>query len=163
MSLGTGRHSCCTTAKAEPAFAQKEVTVPGNENRAVARRVLEDLVSLGRLEVVDQIYAPVFEFHDPTAQQTITTHEGIRNLTRDIRTRTPDIAIRIEEEIAEGDTVVHRWTATGHNAASGRSVSMIGISVYHLQEERIVSEYVVIDRLGIMRQLGIVPAQKTST
>jgi ketosteroid isomerase-like protein len=131
--------------------------VPIEENRAVARRVLDDLVSQGRFEVVDQIYAPAFEFRDPTAGQTITTHEGLRDLTHDIRTRTPDIAVLIEEEIAEGDTVVHRWTASGHDAGTGRFWTAPGISIYHLREGRIVSEYVVFDRLGLWRQLGMAP------
>lgn len=127
------------------------------ENRAVARRVLDDLVSQGRLEVVDQIYAQAFEFRDPTAGQTITTHEGIRDLTRDIRTRTPDIAIVIEEEIAEGDAVVHRWTASGHAAGTAKFWTAPGISIYHLHEAHIVSEYVVFDRLSLLRQLGTAP------
>ncbi len=131
--------------------------MPIGENRAVARRVLDDLVSQGRLEVVDQVYAPAFEFRDPTAGQTITTHEGMRELTRDIRTRTPDIAVLVEEEIAEGDAVVHRWTASGHDAGTGRFWTAPGISIYHLQEGRIVSEYVLPDRLALWRQLGMSP------
>ena len=135
--------------------------VPVEENRAVARRVLDDLVSQGRLEVVDQIYAQAFEFRDPTAGQTITTYEGIRDLTRDIRTRTPDIVILIEEEIAEGDAVVHRWTASGHDAATGRFWTAPGISIYHLQAGRVISEYVVVDRLGLLRQVGMAPVPGT--
>ena len=131
--------------------------MPVVENKAVARRVLEDLVTQGRVEVVDEIYAPSFEFSDPTAGQTITTYEGIKNLTRDIRTRTPDISIVIEEEIAEGDAVVHRWTARGHNALTGKSTTVPGISIYHLREGCIVSEYVIPDRLGLSRQLGLAP------
>ncbi len=132
--------------------------MPIEENRAVARRVLDDLVSQGQFEVIDQIYAQTFEFRDPTAGQVITTHEGLKELTRDIRTRTPDIAIVIEEEIAEGDVVVHRWTASGHDAGTGRSLTLPGISTYHLREGRIISEYVVVDRLGLLRQLGLAPA-----
>ncbi len=132
--------------------------MPTEENRAVARRVLDDLVSQGRFEVVDQIYAQTFEFRDPTAGQMITTHQGLRELTRDIRMRTPDIAFVIEEEIAEGDAVVHRWTASGHDARTGRCVTLPGISIYHLRHGRIVSEYVVVDRLGLLRQLGLAPA-----
>jgi ketosteroid isomerase-like protein len=135
--------------------------VPIEENRVVARRVLDELVSQGRVELVDHIYAGAFEFRDPTAGQTITTHEGMRDLTRDVRARTPDIAVLIEEEIAEGDVVVHRWTASGHNAQTGRFWTAPGISIYHLQDGRIASEYVVIDRLGLLRQLGMaaVPGQ----
>ena len=131
--------------------------MPVVENKAVARRVLEDLVTQGRFEVVEQIYAPSFEFQDPTAGQKITTHEGIKELIRDIRTRAPDISIAIEEEIAEGDAVVHRWTARGHNAATGKSITVAGISIYHLLEERIVSEYVIVDRLGLLQELGLTP------
>jgi hypothetical protein len=58
-------------------------TVPIEENRVVARRVLDDLVSQGRVELVDHIYARAFEFRDPTAGQTITTHEDMRDLTRE--------------------------------------------------------------------------------
>ena len=129
--------------------------MPIEENRAAARRVLDDLVSQGRLEVVDQIYAQAFEFRDPTAGHTVTTHEGMRDLTRDVRARTPDIAVRIEEEITEGDAVVHRWTASGHDAGTGRSWTAPGISIYHFQQGRIVSEYVLVDRLGLRRQLGM--------
>ena len=127
------------------------------ENRAVARRVLEDVVNQGRVELVDQIYAQAFEFSDPTAGQTITTHEGIRQLARDIRTRTPDVVFLIEEEIAEGDAVVHRWTASGHDAGTSRFWTAPGISIYHLYEGRIISEYVLPDRLGLLRQLGMAP------
>ena len=56
------------------------------ENKAVARRVLTGVVNQGRFELVDQIYAHAFESRDPTAEQTITTHDGIRELGRDIRT-----------------------------------------------------------------------------
>lgn len=77
--------------------------MPIEENRAVARRVLDDLVSQERFEVIGQIYAQAFEFREPTAGLTISTHEASGMLTRDIRMRTPDITIVIEEEIAEGD------------------------------------------------------------
>lgn len=41
--------------------------MPIEENRAVARHVLDDLVSQGRAELTEQIYAQVFVFRDPTA------------------------------------------------------------------------------------------------
>ena len=74
-----------------------------------------------------------------------------------MRTHTPDMSIVIEEEIADADAVVHRWTAHGHNALTGKSMTVPGISVYHLDGGRIVSEYVIPDRLGMLRQLGLVP------
>lgn len=116
-----------------------------SENKAVARRVLDDLVSQGRLEVVDEIYAPAFELHDPTSGLTITTHEGVKDLTRAMRSASPDLRITIEEEIAEADAVVHRWTAHGTAPKTGKYLSTPGISIYHLRDGRIVSEYVIPD------------------
>jgi len=78
-------------------------------------------------------------------------------LTRDVRARTPDITVLIEEEIAEDDAVVHRWTANGHNAETGRFWTAPGISIYHLQEGASLLSTVVIDRLSLLRQLGMAP------
>ena len=78
-------------------------------------------------------------------------------MTRDVRARTPDITVLIEEEIAEDDAVVHRWTANGHNAETGRFWTAPGISIYHLQEGASLLSTVVIDRLSLLRQLGMAP------
>ncbi len=86
----------------------------------------------------------------------------MRDLTRDIRTRTPDITVLIDEEITEGDAVVHRWTASGHDAGAGRFQAAPGISTCHFQHGRIVSEYVVRDRPGLWRQLGMALSRTAS-
>lgn len=124
---------------------QRRVAVPRDQNKAVARRVLDDLVTQGNLDVVDQIYAPNFELVDPTSDLVITTHEGVKDLTRALRAQSPDLSVTIEEEIAEGDAVVHRWTARGLNPRTGEVQQTPGISVYHLREGRIVSEFVIPD------------------
>ncbi len=126
-------------------------------NKAVCRRVLEDLVTDGWLEVVDAVYAPSFVYFDVAADQTITSHEGLRAYTRGLRTRMPGMRMVVDEEIAEGDTVVHRWTAQATDPATGRRWSMPGISIYHLNEGRIVSEYMLPHALGRRQQLGLVP------
>jgi hypothetical protein len=132
-------------------------------NKAVCRQVLEDLVTDGRFEVVDAIYASSFDFFDVAAGQTITTPEGLREYTRGLRTRMPGIRITIDEEIADGDAVVHRWTARGTDEATGKAWSMPGISIYHLHEGRIVSEYVLPHALGRRQQLGLVPAPRPTS
>jgi hypothetical protein len=117
------RRKCTAVTAYRPAHQQLKIGVrhrrrfmPAVDNKAVARRVLQDLVTQGRFEVVDEIYAPSFELRDPTAGQKMTTHEGIKNLVRDIRTGTPDISVAIEEEIAEGDG----WSIVGPRADTVR-------------------------------------------
>ena len=92
-----------------------------------------------------RFYATNFELIDPTAGLVITTHEGVKDLTRTLRAQSPDLSVNIEEEIAEGDVVVHRWTARGLNPRTGEIQQTPGISIYHLREGRIVSEFVIPD------------------
>ena len=114
-------------------------------NKAIARRVLNELIAQGRLEVVDEIYATSFKLHDPNMGRVVTTHDGVKELALELRTQGPDISFDIEEEIAEGDAVVQRWTARWHMAPSGEPWTVPGISIYRFREGRIVFEYVIPD------------------
>jgi steroid delta-isomerase-like uncharacterized protein len=71
----------------------------------------------------------------------------------------------IEEQIAEGDKVVTRttWRAT-HSGdfqgqpSTGRQIAITGIYTDHIEHGRIVEHRVVMDRMGLLQQLGLVPS-----
>lgn len=78
-----------------------------------------------------------------------------------------DTRSTIDEMIVEGDTAVLRWTweatHTGTSPslpipATGKRVSFAGISVYHFREGKIVEQWEYGDLLGMLQQLGVVPA-----
>jgi steroid delta-isomerase-like uncharacterized protein len=77
----------------------------------------------------------------------------------------PDLNITVEDLIAEGDRVVARWTLRGtHQGASlgmpptGKQVTMPGISVVRLAGGKSAEQWVIHDQLGMLQQLGLVPA-----
>ena len=82
----------------------------------------------------------------------------------------PDARYTVEDQIAEGDKVVVRWTlrATqsleyqGH-PSSGKTMTVTGISLFRLGDGNIQEITVNMDRLGMMEQLGWIPVAATQT
>jgi len=77
----------------------------------------------------------------------------------------PDTHFTIEDQIAEGDTVVTRWTARGTHKGplmgippTGKQVTVTGISIGRVVNGKTVEGWSNYDTLGMMQQLGVVPA-----
>jgi predicted ester cyclase len=90
--------------------------------------------------------------------------EGFKKQWRKWRDAFPDIHFEIEEIIAEGDTVVARWTLTGTQsgpflgiAPTGRKIRVGGMSMDHLRDGVLVSGFDGWDNLGLRQQLGAIP------
>ena len=82
----------------------------------------------------------------------------------------PDLRFDVEELIAEGDTVVSRWTLSGTHRGTfsgipptGRAVRVAGMSLDHLADGVIVSGFDAWDALGLRQQLGAVPPDPAET
>jgi predicted ester cyclase len=69
------------------------------ENKAVVRRLIAEVLNGGRLEVIDELYAPTLA---PAARRWIAP----------FRASFPDVHMEIVELIAEGDKVVGRFTCS---------------------------------------------------
>jgi predicted ester cyclase len=72
----------------------------------------------------------------------------------------------IDEQIAEGDMVVTRWTAYGTQKGelagippTGKSVVVIGVSIDRMVNGKLVAGWTVSDQYGMLQQLGVIPAQ----
>jgi len=87
-------------------------------NKAIARRFLEEVFGQGKLAVADEIVAPDHVDHGPGALPGVPHGpEGSKMLVTGYRNAFPDIHFTIDEQIAEGDKVVTRWT--GHGTHKG--------------------------------------------
>jgi predicted ester cyclase len=90
--------------------------------------------------------------------------EGFKRQWRNWQAAFPDLHFEIEEMVAEGDTVVARWTLTGTHqgsflgiAPTGRRIRIAGMSLDHLQDGMLVSGFDGWDNLGLRQQLGAIP------
>ncbi len=130
----------------------------------LARRFFDELCNGRHLEVADEIIAPDQVYHDPQSPPSEPGPEGVKATVR-IYQDTLDGHWNVHEVIATGDRAVTRWTGTGvHQAdlmgipATGRAISVEAISVMRIEDGRIAEHWCTWDTLGLLQQIGAVPA-----
>ena len=135
-------------------------------NKAIARRFLEEAFGQGNLAVVDELVAPNHVDSGPGALPGMPSGpEGTKMLITAYRNAFPDLRFTIDEQIAEGNTVVTRWTAHGtHNGElaglppTGKAATVVGMSVDRIENGKTVESWGLFDQFGMMQQLGVIPA-----
>ncbi len=134
------------------------------QNKALARRAIEEVWNKGKLEVIVELTASNATFHDPSVPGgKFTGPEGVRQFVQIYRTAFPDVHITINDQIAEGDQVATRWTATGTHkgelmgiAPTNKRVTVTGTDIERYQGGKVVESWASYDMLGMLQQLGVV-------
>ena len=138
------------------------------DNAAIVRGFADEVITRGDIEAAAQ-----YVWEDVIEQVPLPGQgpglEGLKDILRAMRTGFPDIVFSIQEQIAEGDKVASRfeWTGT-HNGeflgipATGRPVRVWGIVIDRLEDGRIKDTRIIMDTLGLMGQLGVLPSPGTS-
>lgn len=135
------------------------------QNKAIARRVTDEAWNRGNLAVLDELIAHDFVRHTPLRPDGIHGVEGFKQHVAGVRAAFPDAEFAIEDEIAEGDRVVNRWVFRGSHQgefagipATGTKVAMTGIGIVRIVDGKIAEIWDEADALGLLRQLGVLPA-----
>lgn len=134
------------------------------ENKAIARRWVEELWGQGHVEVADEIIAADYSVHDSGTPNRSGGIEGEKYAVAMYRNVFPDLWFSIEDMIASGDRVVICHTAHGTHRGdlmnippTGREVAITGVSILRIESGKIVELRITWDRLGMFQQLGIIP------
>lgn len=140
-----------------------EVNTSTEVNKALVQQMLELLVR-GDLNTVDQVVAPNWVNHDPSLPP-LQGYEGFKQLSMIFRSALPDEHIEIEDMLAEGDKVATRFRLRGTNTGSfqgmpptGRAIDITATGIFRVVDGRGTDNWVNVDSLGLMQQLGVVPA-----
>jgi steroid delta-isomerase-like uncharacterized protein len=135
------------------------------ENRALIQRFVGEVFNRGNLDVVDEIYAPVYVGHTAGFPEQIHGPEGVKEFVELYRSAFPDLHTTIEDIVTEGDKVAYRWTAVGTHRGgllgvppSNNRVELKGITIERIEDGKIVETYNNFDQLGMLRQIGAFPA-----
>lgn len=135
------------------------------QNKAIVRRALEEVYSRGDLDLVDDLVAEDFVAH--SSGPDLRGREAIKQYVRSLREAFPDLHMTIDDQVAEGDKVVTRWTATGTHLGpyqkvppTGRRGSMSGIDIDYVIDGKTVECWTISEELSLLRQLGIIPAHE---
>ena len=139
------------------------------ENKAVIGKFVEEVLNQGRLERADELVALDFVELDPLPGQQ-PGREGLKQVIAAFRTAFPDIDWVIEEMVAEGDKVFSRFTWNGTHRgeffgvpATGKQITVKGAVIDRVLNGQMVDSRILMDGLGMMTQLGVVPQDKAST
>jgi steroid delta-isomerase-like uncharacterized protein len=129
------------------------------QNKALAKRAFEELLSKGRFELAEQLYAKDFVNHG--IHREITLDEDQAAL-KGWHQAFPDLSIAPDKLIADGDLVAVYWIARGTNTgagnglpATGKKVEQSGITIWRIVDGKIKEEWSAFDQLSMMKQLGL--------
>lgn len=133
-------------------------------NKNVVRRLFEEVWNNGNLPVAEELFTPNYAHHDPSTPDLGRGPESEKKRATLYRTAFPDLRLTLEDIVAEGETVMARWSCRGTHkgelsgiAPTGKQVTISGMSIARLANGRLAESWVNWDALGLMRQLGVVP------
>ena len=136
-----------------------------DENKALVRRFSNEFKNKANHRIVDELMTANFQHHfkDPRLPKG---REGMKLLGESVVHSFPDVQANIQELIAEGDRVVERTEAHGTHRGefsgvppTGKPVRWTELHVYRIESGKIAELWSEIDFLGILMQIGAIPAQ----
>jgi steroid delta-isomerase-like uncharacterized protein len=128
-------------------------------NKTVVRRYIEEVINGGRLELIDTFFAPHMR-------------GKVRQFLSGGDDPFPDGREELQDLVAEGDTVIARWTFRGTHRglflgvpATGKSIEILGFAVYYFKDGQIHDDLMVMEWLDALEQMGarIVPPSGAET
>ncbi len=137
-------------------------------NKALARRLYEEVFGRGNLSAADEIMASDCMSHGAGTPPRVGT-DAIKRQAATLRAAAPDFSVTLEDQVAEGELVASRWRATGTNVGplamgpgdprppTGRRFEFVELRIDRIEDGRVVEAWFVPDRLGLLQQLGVLP------
>jgi steroid delta-isomerase-like uncharacterized protein len=110
------------------------------------------------------LFAPDAVLRDVAVSRPVVGREQIAGVYARHLVAIPDTLVRVERMIAEGESVVAEWTISGTHRgqlmgipATGRAVTIDGVSIIRFREGAPVADTRVWDLAGLLRQIGLLP------
>ena len=133
-------------------------------NKTVVRRLFEEVWNKGNLLVTDELFAPNYVHHDSSTPDVGRGPESEKKRATLYRTAFPDLRLTVEDIIADGETVMARWSCRGTHkgdlsgiAPTGKQFTISGVSIARIAGGKLAEGWINWDALGLMQQLGVVP------
>jgi steroid delta-isomerase-like uncharacterized protein len=133
-------------------------------NLGVVRRFFEAGPSSGDLRAADALLAPDFSLHVPLPTPGPGI-EAMNNVIIACRAAFRGLHVTIDDMVADGDRVACRFTARGVHGGefmgippTGKEIAMTGIEIFRLRDGKITELWGEANLMGLMQQLGILPA-----
>jgi predicted ester cyclase len=135
-------------------------------NKAAIRRVYEEAFNKGNVAMLKEVQAPSFVYHG-TGGIELKGPEGFGQYIAMLRSAFPDAQMTLENIVAEGDYVTHRFTLTGTHKGdlqgttvippTGKRVAAKGSGWSRFEGGKEVEAWQDFDMLTLLQQLGVAP------
>jgi predicted ester cyclase len=138
--------------------------------KTIVRKIIEEPWK-GNWDVIDEYIAPGYIGHDPSLPEPIRGIDGTKANYQQYIDAFSGAQITVDEQIAEGDIVATRWTGRGTHTGefpgtgispTGKDVTVSGITLSKIEGGKIIEEWTNWDTLGMLVQIGAVPAPTTA-
>ena len=140
--------------------------MPDDDAIGVVRRYIQQVWNERSEEALERLVGPGYVGHSPGGQHDPGGPDGYR---RTLLAAFPDLVVTLDDAFAAGDRVAARITLRGTHLGvygglepSGRRVTWTGISIFRVEDGRIVESWSERDRLGLRRQLAVTPRMTAS-
>jgi steroid delta-isomerase-like uncharacterized protein len=144
--------------KHAPASLSQDAVSQQEQNKAVARRVFDEIFNQGKFEVADEIYAKDFvnhgQHHDANAQEDQAAQRFEKQAL-------PDLKMTVGPMVAEGDLVTVLWIARGTNTAgvgwmpaTNAKIEVRGITIWRIVDGKIREEWSSFDEMSVAREIA---------
>jgi len=131
------------------------------DNKELVRSAFEKGCNQHDLDAAYEMVSENYVVHDPTMPDAPSGREAHKEICRSFSEAMRDTHCTIEDQVAEGDRVVTRWTFSGCQTkdlpgipSQGRCFTVDGITISRLADGKIAEEWVNMDTLGMRQQLG---------
>jgi len=135
-------------------------------NRKLFQRYFDVVANGGDLDVADEIFASDYLHHDPANPdpRPVVGPQGVKAHLTSLKGAFPDLIFDIDDIVADGDSIVVRWTARGTNTgdyfgmpATGKPIDITGMNTWNTRDGMAIEGWVNRDDMGLLQQLGVVP------
>lgn len=128
-------------------------------------RACLETISRENSDALDRIVSPDYVLHDPALPEEVRAAEGLRELLEEYRKAIGGVRLTIDQQFTDGDYVATRWFVRGTHqgelmgvSPSGREIAFSGVTLSRCRDGRIVEEWEICDTLGLLQQIGALPA-----
>jgi steroid delta-isomerase-like uncharacterized protein len=134
------------------------------KNDELIHNFINSVINSGNLHQIDDFLSPSFQTHtlhmDPAPVVAGSVPKSFKEALIQLKTVFEDFERKIDDCMSHGEKVVIRWTTTAKHIgeymgvpATNKHVSFSGISIYIVENGKIIHEWYVWDRLGLQKQL----------
>jgi len=130
----------------------------------MVRSFWEEVFNGRKLSLIDEIFTADWVYHGVGGLK-VYGPKGLKQFLTEYYNAFPDMQVKVENLIAEGDKVVSHVTSRGTHkgelmgiAPTGKQVTVPVICISRFVDDKIGENWEIIDLFGMLQQLDVIPS-----